>query len=142
MSIRWLEGFKRTPSDVATKFAGPHGEVVLVTSMGLRDGGDRAKMTKAYLDFGETELPRLSASKGKDVIKLRREDIAGNITLFSTAAVPDVDKNMFYLQFLAVSETGRCALFTVEGYGDPASELKRFRPLFDTIVWQSSETNG
>lgn len=135
MSIRWLDGYTKTPGDTPDRFVGPNGEVVMVTVMGLGDGGEPAQVANAYIAFGEREIPRLSSAKGSDVMKPRREDLTGGITLFSTAAVPKKDKKMFYLQFLAVSRTGRCALFTVEGHGDATTEMKRFRPLFDTISW-------
>jgi hypothetical protein len=142
MSLQWLDGFERTPSADAARFVGPNGEVVLVTAMGLREGGDAGKTAKHYLDFGEAELPKLSASKGKDVMQMRREELAEDITLFSTAAIPKRDKRMFYLQFLAVSKTGRSALITIEGLGEPTEQLKRFRPLLDTIKWTSNEKKG
>ena len=142
MSIEWFDGYQKTPNDTAARFVGPNGEIVLVTAAGLRAGGDIEKVVKSYLAFGESELPQLSASKGRDVIQLRREDLAGSVTLFSTAAVQKKDKHKFYLQFFAVSRLGRCALITVEGHGDPTDEMKRFRPLFDTISWRENEKRG
>jgi len=96
-------------------------------------------MAKSYLAFGETELPRLSAAKGKDIMKMRREALPRGITLFSTAAVSNTDDKMFYIQFLAVTKTGQCALFTVAGNGAPAEALMRFRPLFETINWKTDD---
>jgi hypothetical protein len=142
MSIQWLDGFERTSNEAAVRFVGPGGEVVLVTAMGIRNGADVERAVKTYLMFGEKELPRLSAAKGKDVMKLSRETVSENITLFSTAALSKKDAQMFYLQFLAVSSTGRAALITVEGRGDPAQQFQRFRPLLGTINWSSNEKKG
>src|SRR3954469_2131126 len=85
-AIQWLDGFHRTPNKTTHRFVRPDGVVVLVSAMGLRRDGDREKLRSTYLDFGRTKLPKLSSSKGTDVMKLKEEVLHNGITLFTTAA--------------------------------------------------------
>ena len=139
VSIEWIDGFTLTREQSPQRFVGPEGEVVLITSMGLGPNGDVEEVTKRYLEFGSAQLLDLAKAKGKVVGNLSIEELHGEITLFSTATRAKDRKGWFYLQFFAVPRTGWAALFTIEGKGNPTEQLKRFRPVFDSLKWIHDE---
>jgi hypothetical protein len=138
LRIDWLDGFTLAskPDALPLKLIGRDGETALFSVLHRampypaeqRDAG-----LKLHEDFAHQQLVELAKKKGDLVIPLERAVLADGDTLYSTGT--QRSRRRFYLQFFLISRPELVALVTIEGNGDVETEMKRFRPLFDTVSW-------
>ena len=143
LRIHWLDGFTLASKRDALpmKLVGAAGEDVGISVMRRSTPYPReqgASALKRHEDFAQHPLVALATKRGELVLPLQRTVLADGEILYCTGTRTKRSLSVegFYLQFFLISRPDVVALVTVEGKGNVESEMKRFRPLFDTVSWE------
>ena len=140
--MRWADGFVPMPN--ARGSAQPmfvneqRGEALGVTVSIPPKDWSREQVLAQHQRWIDGVSQKMSQSNGafQPVGTVRRENLASGDVLLSALAESKAGEPTFVLQFLLISPSASAAAFILGGPGSSAGQYERFRPYFESAVWQ------